>query len=77
MTVSEFINTCIASGYANRKDEKRILKWCEQNSKDCCTPDDFVEIYEFLNCPKYGEDLPFDKWRYMYGGVKTTKHYKY
>lgn len=48
MTVSEFIKTCISSGYASKKDEKRILKWCEQNSKDCGTEFDANDVPEYV-----------------------------
>jgi hypothetical protein len=67
MQLEEFIKQCISLGYGSKKD---VQTWCENNSKDEYTEDDLIELYRDIDRGYFGT-----KWRTIYGGHKSTKHY--
>lgn len=76
-TSEEFVQECIDRGYAYRRDEKKILAWCEDHPKDLYDEDDFISVYRYLQraVRDYKHEVNEDKWSFTYDGHKTTERY--
>lgn len=75
MTSKDFIKACIDRGYVVRSKIKRLEEWVEKHPKDTYDENCFMEAYRYCESFRYGEHIPYDKWRRFYGGTKTTKRY--
>lgn len=68
MTRKEFITMCAKAGYC---DKETAETWA--GDRDIFTERDFAEVWRYAQRVAPEND---DRWRTMYGGVKTTKCYK-
>ena len=77
-TYDEFVQKCIDSGYASRRDKKKLNEWREKHFKDFYDDFDFIEAYRYLENHRIGQSLPSGKWqRAADTNGKTTKKYPY
>lgn len=70
MNREEFFAAVMASGYAWKKT---AVKYAEE--RDTFTDDDLIEVYRLEQNAKESIRRDQEKYRFMFGGDKTTKRY--